>query len=346
MTRAMGAALVVVMALLVSADAAAGPTACTAPAEDQEGFFVVDGDTDLHDYDAADLLYRQVGCGRTFGATQSRRYFQLKNDARVRWAVRDLETGEIIAPLDGPARDRALQNRYGASTQKSLVVASLLWHRGGELTPAQWSDAIGLIAASWNNPYWDRLEDAAGGRAGMEEFAREMGYDVGPWRRSADGDGNNQLNPVAMTQLLYDLHHDRIPGGRSLLTLMAASRTGLSRAQRYTPTDFHIGGKTGSFEDTGTNNELRYVDVDGHLYAIAVFTELGWKAHEDVAVVFGGLLREYVLGGGGELDDGFGGDDLGDPPSAGCAVGAKRSPWLAWMLGAVIALLRRRRRAR
>jgi len=334
------------MVLSLSASAAAGPTPCTAPAEDQEGFFVLADDTDLRDYDTAALLYRQVGCGETFGASQSRRYFQLKNDARVRWAVRDLETGEIVAPLDGPARDRASQNRYGASTQKSLVVASLLWHRGGTLMPAEWSDAIGLIAASWNNPYWDRLEDAAGGRAGMEEFARAMGYDVGPWRHSSDGGGNNQLNPIAMTQLLYDLHHERIPGGRSLMTLMAASRTGLTRAQRYTPSYVHIGGKTGSLEDTGTNSELRYVDIDGHLYAIAVFTELGWKAHEDVAVVFGGLLREYVLGGGGELDDGFGGDDLGDPPVGGCAVGSERSPGLAWLLGALLALLRGYRRVR
>jgi beta-lactamase class A len=249
---------------------------------DAADFFVLADGTDLTDFDSEGSLQRRVGSDTPFTSSHQATYEQLKTDARLRWIVRDLGAADRYIAKS----DNAHENLYGASVSKALVLAALLWSRDGALDGATWDQGIRLITRS-DNSVWTPLEDKAGGANGVQAFVDEMGYEntIG-YRRSG-----NQINALELSDFLYDVHHQRFAGAEGLYKLMSACRTGSTRARKYLPSQVVMGGKTGSWKQWA--HDMRFLEIDGRRYAVIVLSEAGDS--EKVAVMFGGLVREYLI---------------------------------------------------
>lgn len=249
--------------------------------EGAEDFFVLADGTDLRTFDHDRMLKRNRGLGQTFGAAEQQQYLAWKTDPRIHWVVSDLETGDLLAESENSG-----ENVYGASAAKSIAVAALLWRTGGQLSADTWHRVIRLIAES-DNAQWAHIEALAGGAAGIQEFSDAMGYESMKAYR-----GVNQINARDMAIFLSDMHNRTFDGAEALLKIMASNQWSYYRSQTYIPTNVFMGGKTGTYGIN--NNEVAYIEVDGHRYGISVLSTAGGSNSKPVALVFGGLAREYL----------------------------------------------------
>lgn len=256
-------------------------------------------------------LYLAKGSGSTFTASKQQSYLQLKeatltqSEHKVRWAIMDLENGQMLAQSLSAHR-----RIFGASSSKIYVAGTLLDQRQGSVTSSQLQKMADMLVVS-SNTAWTSLQQEIGGGSsnkGRElnyAFTQNLGY---PETRGFQGYlGNmhgNELVASETVQFLHDIYWARFPGAAYLWKLMYTCRTGSGRGRKYIPSSFYVGGKTGTYDgptenpDTGANyqvkmrNHVVIVNVNGRQYGLAVFANSGLD--EDVSLLVGGLLREYA----------------------------------------------------
>ncbi|MDJ0890637.1 MAG: serine hydrolase [Gammaproteobacteria bacterium] len=282
---------------------------------DDKAFFTLDNDVDLRESlgaKASKLLALAKGQGMEFGAAQAKRYCTLKNDhERVQWVLNDLETGEVIS-----RSANADKRFFGASVSKLFVAAALLDKQQGTLDTSQLDHLVRMIVVS-DNLSWKELQRQAGelgtndsGREAVDEFVQRMGYSdtkgFQGWLRKKDGTRihGNELNALELSQFLYDTYHGNYPGAEVLWKVMHATRTGRSRIDKYTPSYVNIGGKTGTYDGPNASpqtiqhetirarNHVAVMKIDDKYYGLSILSNTG--RNEDVAVLGGGLIREYL----------------------------------------------------
>ncbi len=284
-------------------------------------FFTLDNGIDLRemaDKETRKLLKRVRGEGEAFGDVQWKRYCKLKRDSvPIQWVVNKLETGEVIS-----RSANAEQLFFGASVSKLFVAAALLDKQEGRFTRKQLRQLAFMIVVS-DNVTWLDLQRQAGedgssdsGRAAVQAFVRRMGYRTikgfQGWkgrREGVRGEHGNELNALELSQFLFDTYHRNYRGADVLWQIMQATKTGDRKIDKYTPATIYLAGKTGTYSgpneapDTvhlptikARNHAAVLMLGDGH-YGISVLSNTG--DNEDVAVLAGGLMREFLGVGGG-----------------------------------------------
>ena len=276
--------------------------------------FVLRNGTDLREFGGSNIgkmLVRIEGQGIPFGEKQHQHYCRIKHDENVQWALNNLETGELIA-----RSTNADEVFFGASVAKVFVAAALLHKQKGEFSKAQLGLMVRMIVVS-SNGAWKELQRQVGddgtddaGRAEVDAFVQSMGYSntrgFQGWWRKKDGTRihGNELNSLELAKFVYDTYSDRYEGAEVLWHIMQATATGRGRINRYAPRDVFIGGKTGTYDGPNVSPEtvkLKSIRARNHvvnlkignkLYGLAILTNTG--SNEDVAVLGGGLMREYL----------------------------------------------------
>ena len=168
-----------------------------------------------------------------------------------------------------------------------------------------------------NNGAWLALQRQTGndgtndgGRAAVDAFVKRMGYPTikgfQGWMKRPDGSRvhGNELNAMEVAQFLRDTYQRKYEGADVLWKIMQATKTGGSKLNKYTPSDVYISGKTGTYSGPNespqtvnlptikSRNHAAAVSIDGRMYGLVVLTNTG--DNEDVAVLGGGLQREYL----------------------------------------------------
>ncbi|MBT5342317.1 hypothetical protein HOL59_01915 [Candidatus Woesearchaeota archaeon] len=232
----------------------------------------------LKDFDSENLLIAKQGLGKTFGASEQQKYISLKTNNEIHWAVIDLETGKLFA--QGATANKVV---YGASITKPFIAAALL-EKDQNLDSFTWSSIFSLIVES-KNPDWTPLEKQAGGAKEVEKFVQKMGYSKTEGSRHG-----NKVNALELSQFLYDSYQNHYDGGEALFKIMSACATAAKKGQKYLPKNVYVGGKTGTHEQY--YHMMATINYNNHYYGIVVLGET--KSHEDIAVMVGGLFKEYV----------------------------------------------------
>ena len=267
-------------------------------------FFSLGDGTNLRQYDSPKLcsssccagdrkglLGRRWGRGETFGVEQQRWYEDLRSDPGVRYVLRDLQTGTVLAKSQD-----AEKSWYGASAAKIFIVGALLHANNGSLDPKEWQRVFRLLIRS-RNADWTPVQNAAGGGRAVDEFVQEtLGLTNTRGQRS-----QNQINAVEATQFLQYAHQNKFHGAEALLRVMANNCWASRRSQKYLPTNIAVGSKTGFWKSF--THEIAYVEVDGKRYGVTVLTNTHVSdsqvskisGREAVAIVVAGLVRTHLL---------------------------------------------------
>ncbi len=126
------------------------------------------------------------------------------------------------------------------------------------------------------------------------------------WWRQKDGTRihGNELNSLELIKLVYDTYKGLYGGAEVLWHIMQATATGRGRINKYAPRDVFIGGKTGTYDGPNVSPEtvkLKNIRARNHVvnlkignsvYGLSILSNTGRS--EDVAVLGGGLMREYL----------------------------------------------------
>jgi len=279
-----------------------------------EQFFTLHSGTNLRSFggpEVRQLLFRKHGGGAAFGIKQQKLYCALKHNKQIQWTLSDLETGKILSKSDN-----AGEAFFGASASKIFVAAALLDKQNGEISKKQLVLMTNMIVRS-SNPAWKELQRQVGetgtddsGRQAVHAFIRKMGYEnlrgFQGWMRQKDGSRlhGNELNSLAISRFLFDTYHNRYPGAEILWKIMHACRTGRKKINKYTPKNIYIAGKTGTYHGPNESkstirhntikarNHVTVLDINGKYYSLTILSNTG--RDEDVAVLGGGLMREYL----------------------------------------------------
>jgi hypothetical protein len=279
-----------------------------------EQFFTLKSGTNLRVFggpEVRQLLFRKKGSGAAFGERQRQQYCALKKNRDIQWTLTDLQTGKILS-----RSENADELFFGASASKIFVAAALLDKQDGELSKKQLILMTRMIVRS-DNGAWRELQRQCGtdgtddaGRRAVHAFIQKMGYEklrgFQGWMKTRDGKKihGNELNSLEVAQFLYDTCHNRYPGAEILWKIMHATRTGRKKINKYTPRDVSIAGKTGTYHgpnesrDTIRHSAIKarnhavILDIKGRNYALVILSNTG--RDEDVAVLGGGLMREYL----------------------------------------------------
>ena len=279
-----------------------------------EGFFILENGTNLRrfsDRSIGKMLVRMKGEGKYFGEEQRKRYCQIKDAKKIQWVLNDLENGKIIS-----GSNNADERYFGASVAKLFVAAALLNKQKGNFSKAQLTLMVKMIVVS-SNSAWKELQRQTGddgtddsGRAAVDEFVRSMGYTntkgFQGWWQKKDGTRvhGNELNSVELSKFLYDTYHRHYPGSEVLWEIMQATATGSRRINKYTPKDIFVGGKTGTYDGPNASpatinhkriracNHVATLKIGNDIYGLSILSNTGRE--EDVAILAGGLMREYL----------------------------------------------------
>ncbi len=212
--------------------------------------------------------------------------------------------------------DNAEQLYFGASIAKVFVAAALLDKQKGELTRDQLRDMVKMIVIS-DNPTWRSLQRETGddgtdetGRAAVQAFVERMGYPTiqgfQGWMEKKDGsrEHGNELNTIEIASFLFDTYHRKYLGADVLWEIMRATKTHTTKIGKYTPEHIYLGGKTGTYSGPNESPEtVHFKRIKARNHAAILMTEEGKYGisvlantgnNEDVAVLGGGLMREYL----------------------------------------------------
>jgi len=278
------------------------------------GFFPIENDKNLRRFGnrtVGKMLVRVKGEGQYFGEKQRKRYCRLKSARNIQWELNDLETGEMIS------RSNNAEERYfGASVAKLFVAAALLNKQKGNFDEAQLTLMVRMIVVS-SNSAWKELQRQTGsdgsddsGRAAVDAFVQSMGYTntkgfQGWWqKKNGTRIHGNELNSAELAKFLYDTYQRRYPGSEVLWEIMQATTTGRRRINKYTPQTVFVGGKTGTYDGPNSSpatvhhkhirarNHVATLKIGTDIYGLSILSNTGNE--EDVAVLAGGLMREYL----------------------------------------------------
>lgn len=301
--------------VLVLLQLAGSKAAADGNSSKEAAFFVADDGRDLRslaDAETRGLLTRAHGVGTEFGDSQRARYCKLKNGGDpVQWVVNHLETGKLIT-----RSANAEQLYFGASTSKIFVAAAFLDKHNGKVTQSQLGELVRMIVVS-DNVAWKSLQRQTAdgksnylGRVAVQAFVTRMGYPTikgfQGWMKHKDGtrDHGNELNAIEVARFLSDTYRRKYAGADVLWKIMWATRTGRNKIGKYTPRNLGIGGKTGTYSGSnespetvklptiGARNHAAVIKHRGRTYGITVLVNT--SSNEDVAILGGGLMREYL----------------------------------------------------
>jgi hypothetical protein len=287
-----------------------------------DAFFTLDNGINLRESGGkyvARVLTRVKGKGKNFGQRQRQRYCTLKTSfEQIQWVLNDLETGEIISKSGN-----AGESYFGASSSKLFVAAALLDKQDGTLSKEQLRLMVKMIVVSGNRA-WKELQRQVGedgtndsGREAINAFVEQRGYTTTRgfqgWWKKKDGTKvhGNELNTMELSRFLFDTYHRNYKGAEVLWKIMHATTTGSKKIDKYTPKNVYIGGKTGTYHGPNespetikhkaikAHNHAAVLNVNNKYYGISVLSNTG--NDEDVAVLAGGLIREYLDAGGGGI---------------------------------------------
>jgi len=280
-----------------------------------EDFFTLESGLNLREFgglEVRDLLIRQFGEGHVFGNTQKNIYQRLKKDKQlIQWTLIDLKTGVVLS-----RSSNANEVFFGASASKIFVAAALLDKQHGKLSKDQLRLMVKMVVRS-DNHAWKELQRQAGedgtddgGRDAVDKFSQQMDYGnlkcFQGWLNKKDGTKihGNELNCIDVAKFLYDTYHSKYEGAEILWKIMHATRTGKKKINKYTPKTVYIAGKTGTyhgpnespetiqFKTVRARNHVAVLNVNGKYYGLSVFSNTG--RDEDVAIMGGGLMREFI----------------------------------------------------
>ena len=282
--------------------------------ENEEQFFTLSDGTDLRVLggpEVRQLLVRRKGRGADFGAKQAKQYCRLKQNKAIQWSLIELETGMVLS-----SSPNAGEVFFGASASKVFVAAALLDEQDGKISKKQLILMSRMIVRS-NNPAWRELQRQCGpdssddaGRQAVHDFIAKMGYEnlraFQGWMTRPDGSRlhGNELNSLDVAKFLFDTYHNRYAGAEILWKIMQATRTGTKKIDKYTPSSIYIAGKTGTYHGSNESkdtikhaalkamNHIAVLNIDDKYYGMTILSNTG--KNEDVAVLGGGLMREYL----------------------------------------------------
>ena len=252
-----------------------------------------------------------MGKGLPFGQKEYDLYQKIKKNSQlsqnfpVQWALRNLSTSQNIAHSL-----QAEMNFYGASVTKIFVAAALLHQQEGRLTTQQMQETLDLIVAS-DNKAWRSLQKQVGhgnhyrGQQEIWNFTKKIGLQSTiPFRGWHDSIHGNEVNALDLVYFLQATFDDTYPGADTMWTIMHGCRTGNSKANAYLPPDMMIGGKTGTYHGNTVHpvtkkpyrakvhHHVITFSYQGETFALSVLSDRG--SNQDVALMAGGLFREYI----------------------------------------------------
>jgi hypothetical protein len=232
--------------------------------------------------------------GKKVGITMSRnkgisssgysanKYQQNKKNVKVYWAVYDITNDSLIE-----ASSNASKTVYGASVPKVLVASAALSNNDGKLpTSADYSKVIQLLVKS-NNDVWTPIQNIAGGKDAVNNWAKKMGYGMQPARN-----GGNNASALGMSKFWRDVCKNNFEGAEVIYRTTASCQTSGARSRKYMPTSVYMGGKTGTYN--ASNHDSCWIQYQDKFYSITVLTELGASGSDVIACMFRGLFDEYI----------------------------------------------------
>lgn len=250
------------------------------------------------------------GSGSAFTASLKLDYQNLKKatqtdpNHKVQWTLMDLSSHKVVA------KSLSSQKKlFGASSSKIYVGSTFVEKQKGVLSTSQMQLMADMLVVS-SNVAWVSLQsligdgDADKGRQLINTFTKKMGYlNTRGYQGYLGSVHGNELIPAEAVETLYDLYHNSFSGAAIIWKLMHTCRTGASRGLKYIPSNFYVGGKTGTYDgptedpETGANynvairNHLLVFYVGGRQYGLAILSNSG--TDQSAALLAGGLIREY-----------------------------------------------------
>ena len=223
---------------------------------------------------------QNYGNGKNFGASEQADYFKYKNDPSVYWSVWDADKTKSVAESSNSTK-----LVYAASVSKVVTAACALDNLGGNLSnQTDWSDLKKFLVKS-DNGVWNKFTKLAGGAKRVNDWAKKWSG-IEPGRIS----GGNKINATGMCRFWCDVLNNRFTGAKTIQEITAGCATSNSRSRAYTPKNCAIGGKTGLYQQN-MHDSAWIITPSGRRFCITVLTEK--SSTYIVAVMFGGLLREY-----------------------------------------------------
>ena len=259
------------------------------------------------------VVTHQYGFDLPYTEEQEALYQELKSlslaelESPIQWQIRELTGGKVIAESKGAKA----YPMYGASVTKIYIAGAYLSFKKGKIDKKDVRALTDLISVSDNRP-WSALQDAVGGGdplSGMmavQAFVEGLGLTntraFRGWHHKTHG---NETTVNDLTLFAYLTYQKRFPGAGDLWVLYSTCSSGEGKGMHYLPADQAAGGKTGSYSGRTVNaysgkaylaktqHHLMTLVVAGVPYSVAILTDRGKE--EDVAVMAGGLYREYLL---------------------------------------------------
>ena len=212
------------------------------------------------------------------------KYYEYKKNNNVFLCVYDITDQKMLFTTKN-----ASKNIEAASISKVCAAMAALDNNGGTFKNAADYISMSKLLIDSDNASWDRIQELAGGKQGVNEWSSENGYMFKP---ACVGTGNNQTNAIDMCHFWSDVFHGKYLGWEKIIELTAACATHDDRSLKYMPKNIKIGGKTGTFETA--NHDSCWLEYNGKLYSITILTLLGENADNIVATLFKGLFDEYI----------------------------------------------------
>ena len=219
--------------------------------------------------------------GRLWTTDLQASYDRFKNDARVSYAVQNLDgSGAYLA------EQNADELMFGGSMPKPAVSACLLERRHGILTRDEYMHIVKVcdrsINASWKAllPLFNHSDEQA--------FERKYGLpDVGI--------RSNYQSPRFYSEFFQRAINYRFDYGCELL-LEAMRRAQFGHGRWYLPREIsYVGGKTGTYGEW--KHEGLFLRYRGRAYSIVVYTKGHFGRGTNywrMGALFGGLFREFI----------------------------------------------------
>jgi hypothetical protein len=236
---------------------------------------------DLRTVGSGLTLNRNTGLGNTMSQSKINQYKNTyKNKNLVYWAVYNINDSTLLGSHNGNT------NVYGASVSKAVVVGAGFYNNGGKYTNnSDYAGATRLLIPS-DNSKWDRQTALAGGDSAVNAFSDNRGYNnMIPARRP------NKINAIGMCYFWNDVLRGNFPGAEPVFKITSSVSTANGRSRKYLPSSSYMGSKTGTWSQW--HHDSAWIEYNGKWYTITVLTADSSNS-EEVAVLFGGLFKEYV----------------------------------------------------
>lgn len=211
-----------------------------------------------------------------------------KIDTHLKTLTPSVKSAPATAPKPqaySGAGGNSKKNVYAASVSKAVTAAAALSAHNGTLPTPEDFDKLKAFLVKSDNGVWNHFTELAGGYEKVNDWSNKMGWSMTPGRKS----GGNFINAHDMCLFWSSVLNHNFPGAEIIEKVSNSCGTSSSRSRKYIPTNCRIGGKTGLYQKS--MHDSAWIVSPAGRFSIVVLTELANA--EIVAVMFGGLFREY-----------------------------------------------------